>query len=182
MSKQVWIPGFEGHYKATKEGDIYSCKELIIYKDGRVAKRFTKKKLKLTTNHKGYYVVYLSVASKKHSVLVHRLIAKTFIKNHAKKTQINHINCNKKDNRVSNLEWVTNAENMAHGSANGLFKRKNIKYGSQMHTSKLVEKEVLEIRARYKQGNCTYQSLGEDYGVSLSTISDICKRRCWTHI
>jgi hypothetical protein len=92
-----------------------------IYKDGRVA-YFSETILKPSLCKKGYLRVYLSIGSKKHTKKVHRLIALTFIDNPDKKETVNHIDCNKLNNHVSNLEWMTNQENMRHAFDNGIYK------------------------------------------------------------
>jgi type IV secretory pathway VirB9-like protein len=71
---------------------------------------------------KGYLRVYLSIGSKKHTKRIHRLIALTFVENPDKKETVNHIDCNKLNNHVSNLEWMTNQENMRHAFDNGIYK------------------------------------------------------------
>lgn len=74
-----------------------------------------------STNHKGYYAGTLSTYNGKHkSFLAHRLVALAFIPNPENKEQVNHINGVKKDNKVTNLEWVTNQENMTHSWDTGL--------------------------------------------------------------
>lgn len=65
--------------------------------------------INLCANNAGYFTVYIG----KH-VLVHRLVAMTFIPNPEGKKEVNHKNGIKTDNRVENLEWVTRSENLAH--------------------------------------------------------------------
>ncbi len=71
-------------------------------------------------DNKGYLRVRMSLHDRKVSAKIHRLVAIAFIPNPENKPQVNHINCNKEDNRVENLEWVTNGENQIHAYKNGL--------------------------------------------------------------
>ena len=66
----------------------------------------------------------LSKESKEKRFYIHRLVAKAFIPNHENKSQINHINGNKLDNSVENLEWCTNSENQRHAIKHGLVNQK----------------------------------------------------------
>jgi hypothetical protein len=93
-------------YYATKNGDIYSSKS------NKVLRKY---------NHvKGYLFVELCINGKRVVKTIHRLIAKAYISNPDNKPQVNHINGNKKDNSVINLEWSTNSENQKHAYSNGL--------------------------------------------------------------
>lgn len=70
----------------------------------------------------GYMVVNLfdSATGKSHRKYVHRIVAEAFIPNPENKRTINHIDCNKTNNDISNLEWATDSENMKHAFDNGL--------------------------------------------------------------
>lgn len=68
----------------------------------------------------GYCVVTLTKNKKAKNYKVHRLVAQAFIPNKHDKTQINHINGNKQDNRMENLEWVSCKENIQHAVNNNL--------------------------------------------------------------
>lgn len=117
--EEVWkdIPNYEGHYQASNLGRIKSLK-----RKGRI--------LKQGISHNGYLSVVLSKNGKVKTYRVHRLICNTFIDNHFNKPEINHIDGNKKNNKISNLEWCTCSENMIHAYSTGIFKasgpKKNI--------------------------------------------------------
>jgi hypothetical protein len=126
MNKEIWkdAKGFEGYYEVSNMGVIRRKLTQTIYKDGRVA-NFSETILKPSLNKKGYKKVYLSMKSKKYTKTVHRIVAETFIDNPENKATVNHINLNKEDNRVENLEWLTNKENMQHAFLNGVYKERD---------------------------------------------------------
>jgi len=106
--KEEWkdIPGFEGLYQASTLGKIRSLDKYVNYKNKGLA---LKKGIILNPkiSNKGYYEVTLMKNLKRYYKRVHKLIALTFIENPNNYTIINHINENKLDNRIENLEWCT---------------------------------------------------------------------------
>lgn len=91
-------------------------KNYEISTTGRVRRLFKKHKNFLTPVkfRDGYYYVTITTCSKSKSIAVHRLVALTFLNQEISKTQVNHKNGDKKDNRLENLEWVTPSENILH--------------------------------------------------------------------
>ena len=90
---------------------------------GNVMNNKTNKIMKLCLKG-GYYHIGLSNVKNRKNMKVHRLVALAFIDNPENKPEVNHINKNKLDNSISNLEWVTHKENMIHKS-NGLIYKSN---------------------------------------------------------
>lgn len=142
------------NYLINKNGDIYSIKN--------------KRLLKKTCNPNGY--IYYNLNNK--SILAHRIVAFTFIENTDKsKDQVNHIDGDKTNNRVENLEWVTSKENINHAMK---ILGKNI--GENNHMAKLTNAQAEEIRLKYnKKAGITYKVLAEEYDISVSVISRIIK-------
>ena len=115
MIGEIWkdIKGYEGIYQVSNLGRVRSYDS--IDKLGRVRKG---KVLKNYLNDWGYPIVTLSIKSKLKTFRVHRLVAQAFILNPDNKPQVNHIDEDKTNNRVSNLEWVTAKENVNYGRHN----------------------------------------------------------------
>ena len=106
-------------YSVDELGRVFSHfkredKEWVILSEPR-------RELNPCPDRKGYLKVYLGKGSNKHlSISVHKLVALAFIPNPENKPQVNHIDGDKTNNNVDNLEWVTNQENHKHKCDNGL--------------------------------------------------------------
>ena len=107
--KEEWkdIAGYEGLYQISNFGHVKS-----LHSNGRV--------LKLHEDKGGYLTVCLFWKCKYKCCKVHRLVASAFIANPENKPTVNHIDGNKKNNRVDNLEWATHKENIVHANKTGL--------------------------------------------------------------
>lgn len=95
---------------------------LLVFPDGRIMKSIGNYEYKQQACRAGYKRVQFTVDGKRHTTGVHRLVAIAFIPNPENKSDVNHIDGNKSNNHVSNLEWCTHKENMAHGKRLKLFK------------------------------------------------------------
>lgn len=140
-------------YEITKSGDVFNKKW------GRYVKP--------QPNGMGYLRV--SIGGK--LMFVHRLVAEKYIPNPDNKPQVNHIDGNPKNNRVDNLEWVTQKENMAHAVKNGL------QPTCEKHPMAKLNREKVNFIREHKE--MSKKELAEMFGVSPSTIKDIWNNRTW---
>lgn len=150
----------------------------LVSSSGYVLSFKTGKPLKCT-NHKGGYLrlgLVLSDGSDK-SLLLHRVIAMTFISNPENKPEVNHIDGNKHNNRVDNLEWVTREENQKHAFLNKL----NTNDGVKNSRCLLTEEDVVEIYNRLLLGD-KVAIIARDYKVNTSTISNIKRKKNWKEL
>lgn len=110
---EVWndVKNFEGYYQISDQGRLKSVARTIVRSNG-VHHRVRERIIKCGTNPKGYLIAQLSKNCQSSLITVHRLVLSTF-KNESE-LQVNHINGNIQDNRLLNLEYVTNVENMNH--------------------------------------------------------------------
>jgi hypothetical protein len=117
MQGEVWkdIEGYEGHYQISSFGRVKSLGRLIC---AYVYRMSTDKIRKITVKKDGYSEINLSIKNKKTQFRVHRLVALAFINNPKNKSDVNHIDSNKLNNNVTNLEWTTKIENQCHRSIN----------------------------------------------------------------
>ena len=104
--KEIWkdIKDYEGLYQVSNLG--------------RVKRITTGRVLKSGKSNGGYPYVVLSKNNIRSNKTIHRLVAEAFISNHENKPEVNHIDEDKTNNMVSNLEWMTAKENNNHGTRN----------------------------------------------------------------
>lgn len=162
QSSELWktIEGYPD-YRISDRGRVISLKGDIP--------RF----LNPATDTHGYLKVSLSENSKcDHNCRIHKLVAAAFIPNPENKPEINHIDGNKTNNHVSNLEWVTRSENSRHAFKTGL---------NAVCKAKITAKQAIEIFLKARSGHSIY-SLSKEYGLNTGTIWSIKTGMTWAKV
>lgn len=120
---------------------------------------------------------YMKTVMDGRNIRVHRVVAQAWIPNPDGKPFINHINGNKADNRVENLEWCTNAENIRHAYRTGLEQRQ---LGEKHHSAHLTNEQVRQFKWEWAHNRkMTRKQYAEALGVSEAAIKDIIRGRSW---
>ncbi len=164
-NEEVWkdIPDYEG-YQVSNKGNVQSFK------------RENPRILKTSLCNMGYSMVGLSMNGKTKSKRVHRIVAETFIPNPEGKPNINHINGIKTDNRIENLEWCTQKENIRHAVETGLY----IATGENNGMCKITKADAREIK--YGHQGMKQKDIAEIYGIHQSHVCRIRLGKLWGHI
>ena len=173
---EIWkdIPDYEGSYQVSNMGRVRSLDRVVTFKDGSTRK-YKGKVLKPHLNDRGYVRLTLCNDNGCNIKRVHRLVLGTF-KPHVnmKDLEVNHMDGDKLNNHLTNLEWVTARDNMLHAYDLGLIT--NIGEGSP--NAKLSNTDVLEILQRLDTGELQ-KDIGSDYNVSKDYISQINRGVRW---
>ncbi|EAA7987469.1 endodeoxyribonuclease [Salmonella enterica] len=171
------IPGYEGRYAVTSDGKVYSHSKIVKGKSG--SERLVKGRwLKPGVNSRGYMTCHLAAQDgTSSSKSVHRLVAETFIDNPCNNGYVNHIDGNKLNNNVCNLEWVTSSENQLHAYKNKL---KEPVSGERHTNSKLTKYDVVEIK-RLDSIGIKRCEIAKIFNVDKSLISLILNGKAWRH-
>lgn len=164
---EKFIEGYDNKYSVTDDGRVFSH-------------FFNKKKLMTPCiNSCGYYLIGLHKNKKRTSHNVHRLVAITFLQKDENGKEINHIDGNKLNNHVSNLEWVTSSENSIH--AFKLELRKGMQ-GENHPIAKLTVENVVKIKKLFINTHISSDIIAKSFGVSVSCVNNIRYNINWKHV
>lgn len=178
IMKTIWktVGDYEGIYEVSNTGEVRSLTREITRKNG--SKQVYKGKTIVQSKHNlGYRFVglYKNGTCKKH--YVHRLVLAAF-SGLDEGMQVNHIDGNKSNNNLSNLEQCTASDNIKHSFKNGMSVAKR---GEEKKLSKLNDKLVIQMRQEYENGRTIY-SIAKEYGLNYSTASMAIRRITWKHL
>ena len=163
---EIWkdIPGHKGRYQVSDEGRVRNS---------------TRRLLKPSAHRDGYLRVKLCAAGKSQTVFVHRLVAIAFLNVALSKGEVDHLDCDKRNNTASNLEWVDRFENMQRAARCGrLIQPDNS--GENNGSAKITASVAREIRAA--AGTATQEAIGRRFGISRRAVGMILSGQRWAHV
>jgi hypothetical protein len=177
--KEQWrnVRGHEKRYMVSNLGRVRAIyrkrSKTLRHKDGEGV-------MSSPINRKGYPKLSLyGDNGKRVNYEVHALVARAFVPNPENKPCVNHIDGNKANNHVSNLEWCTWLENMEHARKTGLIKHK----GEAHRNARLNRHKVKRARLlKEVSPGIKWRDLADIFGVSLSCIEAAVSRRTWKHV
>lgn len=179
-------------WKTIKDADWYEVNDLGIvrskerqisqwngFKDIIRTFKSVELKFKYIRGYQNVSIIYNDKSRK--TKQVHRLILETFSPiDNMSEMQVNHIDGNKANNKLENLEWVTPKENTHHAIQNNLREPKD-QSGDKNHMAKLNNEKVKKIKELISEGNKD-KDIAEMFGVSRTTINGIRNNKSWKHI
>ena len=145
----------------------------LISKKGEIFSKHSKRKLSVYKVN-GYPSIRICKNGKAYFKNIHRLLALTFIPNPENLPEVNHIDGNRSNNDLKNLEWVTTSRNQIHAYEIGLTKPRK---GEQSSSFKLTYKEIQEIRHKWDCKIKNQKELSIEYNVHRNYISEIVNRK-----
>jgi len=180
MEKEIWkeIPNTDSRYAVSSLGRVRSNDFIVTRKNGSKAMH-KGRILSQEEINSGYMIVSLSVNGHHFNRLVHRLVAQAFCDNYSEDLDIDHVDCNKKNNRADNLECVTRHENLLRAYRNHLaYETENKHIAHVRHGQYIREKYSMPIAMYTKDGKElleTFESLSEarkQRGVHITCITN----------
>lgn len=181
MEQEIWKPVGKPYdlYEVSSFGQIRSVNRTIrvLNRWGKFNDRIKPGQIIKPVETRGtYYIVslYNQKTKKRKSQRVARLVANAFLSNPEKKKQVNHLDCNKHNNKSNNLEWATHKENDDHAIKNKLHP-----FGENHGRAILTQEQVLQIRSLYSPRKYTITRLSNEFNVGRTTIMHILKNESW---
>ena len=181
MENEIWkdVVEFENNYQISNFGRLRSVARKINSSVQPCGFRINNPRIIAPQNNgKGYQQYYVKFNNIRVMQYSHRLVAKYFLDNPDDKLEVNHLDGNKYNNHVSNLEWSTLEENRNHALVNNLIHK-----GESSYQAKLSEKRVLAIRRLFRiNPNFNKSKIAKKLNVRDTTIHKIINNQRWKHL
>jgi hypothetical protein len=183
--KKYGYEDYTGLYKVSNYGCVKRLKRIYLknknnqFGCNNYGEQKINEKILTPQTIKNYFIIGLTKNKKRKYFLIHRLVAMIFICNLQNKSEVNHIDGNKKNNNINNLEWVTKSENRKHAFKIGLINQN----GENNPSHKLTNNNVIEIKKIFKNNiKLNFTKIAKIYNVKRETIRDIYYNKIWKHI
>lgn len=157
-----------------EERTVKDFEDYTINSDGQVFSIRSNKYLKPIVKHNGYLQVNLTKGKKRKACMIHQLVAEAFLNkpdNYGSVVVINHIDGNKQNNNVSNLEYITQQNNVIHGFKTGL----NTNVGYNHPRSLKLSNETIDRIVRLSNEGNSGEAIGRMIGISGDSARRIIK-------
>ena len=172
LENEVWkdIPNYEKLYQVSNLGRVRSL-DILLYREKTGASNtggYFKKNGRLvaiTDNGNGYKIVSLSRKGRK-NFYVHRLVSICFLENSKNDKEVNHIDGNKSNNNINNLEWCNHKENIQHAYDNGLYRS----LGDKPNAIKVIDRKTNQIFSCIKE-------CADFYEIKYNLLKEALRRR-----
>ena len=158
--------------------EIHITKNYLVDEQGEIYNAKTLKKKAQFVNRDGYKVIDIYVNNKATRYTMHRIVAIAFIPNPENKPCVNHIDGNKQNNKVSNLEWVTYSENAKHAVAMGLVRSRK---GEENNMAKITDEQARMVCEMLRDG-LRNRDIYDRTGISKHIVKQIRSGKIWKHI
>lgn len=167
--KEQWkdVKGFEEYYQISDQGNVYSKRSERLLHQSLTGSKYPK--------------VSFSIKQGRTYHMVHRLVAEAFISNPENKRTVNHIDGNKSNNNLSNLEWNSYSENCLHAFRTGLHIPHDVT-GIKNPRALVTEDEVRGIRKMLETKLYFDREIAKVYGVSRELINAIKLGKTWKEL
>jgi hypothetical protein len=151
-------------------------KNYICHRNGMIFSKASNRFLTPKPQKNGYFCLSIGPSGKQKRITFHRFIMEAF--RGPSDLHVNHIDGNKQNNHLDNLEYVTHKENMVHAGKTGLM---NTSRGEKAGNAKLKEHQVLAIITLLNTGRAQ-EAIAKDFGVTCPTIWAIAHNKSWKHL
>lgn len=193
---EIWVPvfGYEETYEVSSMGNIRSCTRVVEHTNrwGTTNAQTRKARpMKASTQSHGYERISLNLLGHGKSLLVHRIVVESFLRPLLPGEQVNHIDGNKKNNSIPNLEICSPQENSMHSVITGLYPSgdrngsrtmpKSRPTGERNTQSKLTELDVRRIRAMRAEG-LSLTKIASFFPVNFRSIHNVVKGKTWNGV
>lgn len=166
--QELW-EDFGERYKVSNFGNVDS----LNYRGRGKRKRI----ISGINNITGYMQAHITINGTRKTYSVHRLVAICFLPNPNNYKEVNHIDGNKINNHVSNLEWCNHQQNADHAKKLGLNPK-----GEKVGNAKITEAIVIQIFRLRNVEKWTQQRIADHFEIDQTTVGQVLRRKRWKHV